>query len=133
MGRPALPKNIHILKGTAKKHPDRMRARENEPENTKSIGAPSKYLSKTEKLFFKEIVRLSITGVLGEADRISVELAANLLMKSRGLWIVDGEVVQATAGEQGLLFKYLAQFGMLPGDRSKLSIDQGKKKNKFDD
>ena len=133
MGRSAIPKNIHILKGTAKKHPDRMRARENEPENKNPIGSPSKYLTKIEKLLFKEIIKLSITGVLGEADRIAVELAANLLMKSRGLYIVDGDVIPATAGEQGLLFKYLAQFGMLPADRSKLSVGPQKKKNKFDD
>jgi hypothetical protein len=133
MARNHLPKNIHILKGTAKQHPERMRERENEPVNKAPIGRPSKYLNTVEKRFFKEIVKNSIDGVLGEADRIAVECAAQLLFKVRGLNIQDGEVVPASAGEQQLLIKYLGQFGMLPADRAKISIDPGKKKSAFDD
>lgn len=133
MARNHLPKNIHILKGTDKKHPDRMRKRENEPENTKPIGEPSEYLTEKEKLFFKEIVDLSIEGVLGEADRIAVEQAACLLAKCRNQNIVDGEIVPATAAEQNQLFKYLSQFGMTPADRSKINLPGKKKKNSFDD
>ncbi len=133
MARLALPKNIHILKGTDKKHPDRMRKRENEPANKSQIGNPSKYLSAIEKRFFKEIVNLSIDGVLGEADRIAVEQAACLLVKCRNLNIVDGEIIPASAAEQNQFFKYLSQFGMTPADRSKISIPGPKKKNIFDD
>jgi hypothetical protein len=133
MARPHLPKNIHILKGTAKQHPERMRERENEPVNTQPIGKPSKHLSKLEKEFFKEIVGLAIDGVLGEADRPAVEFTANLFLKARGLYVVEGEIIPATSGEQQLLFKYLGQFGMLPAERAKLSIEPAKKKSAFDD
>ncbi len=150
MPRNHLPKNIHVLKGTAKQHPERMRERENEPVNKAPIGKPSKYLNTVEKRFFKEIVSNSIDGVLGEADRIAVECAAQLLYKVRGLniiQVVDDShqptedepiklkevVIQATAGEQQLLIKYLGQFGMLPADRAKISIEPGKKKSAFDD
>jgi len=49
MGRQALPKSIHILKGTDKVNPARMKARENEPENINPFGKPPKELSKIEK------------------------------------------------------------------------------------
>ena len=133
MARNHLPKNIHILKGTAKAHPERMRERENEPVNKAPIGKPSKYLSTVEKRFFKEIVDNSIEGVLGKSDRIAVEIAAALLFKVRNLNIVEGEVQPATAGEQQLLCKYLGQFGMLPADRAKLSVEPKKAKSVFDD
>ena len=131
MGRPALPKNVHILKGTAKKDAARMRPRENEPENSSPLGKPSKYLNAKEKLFFKEIAELAIEGVLGQADRIAVEQAACLLAKCRGLHIVDDNVIPATSAEQNQLFKYLSQFGMTPADRAKLSITKPKS-NEYD-
>mgnify|MGYP006935313773 CR=1 FL=1 len=133
MARPALPKNIHVLKGTAKKDPQRMRARENEPENKNPLGKPSDYLNELQKEFFNEIVSDSIEGVLGEADRLAVEQASILLWKCRNLNIIDGDIVQATAAEQSQFFKYLSQFGMTPADRSKISIPKQKEKNRFDD
>ena len=78
MGRQALPKSIHILKGTDKVNPARMKARENEPENINPFGKPPKELSKIEKKHFNQIASESIEGVLGEADRIAVSLAAKL-------------------------------------------------------
>jgi phage terminase small subunit len=122
MARPSLPKHLHILKGTGVKNPARMKARENEPENTDELGKPSKYLNAKEKLFFKEIAELAIEGVLGQADRIAVEQAACLLAKCRGLHIADGSVIPATSAEQNQLYKYLSQFGMTPADRSKINI-----------
>ena len=38
MARPRKPTNILKLTGSAKKHPDRMRERENEPEEKDPIG-----------------------------------------------------------------------------------------------
>jgi len=132
-GRPALPKNIHILKGTGKKHPDRMKARENEPENKSPVKPAPDYFSPVLVKLYNEIVGISIDGVLGEADSIAVEQAAILLSKLRGLHIEDGEVVKATIPEHNQFFKYLSQFGMLPSDRSKIQIAPKKKVNRFDD
>ena len=128
MPQPRVPTNILKMRGADKNHPERIKKRENEPRNINPVGAPSEHLSDIEKEFFKEIVDLSIEGVLGEADRISVEQAACLLVKCRGL----GED-PVTAAEKGLFFKYLGQLGMLPADRSKISIPGKKKKNAFDD
>jgi len=133
MARPFKPLNVHILNGTDKKHPDRMRERQSEPVNTDPIGEPSEHLSPIEVKMFNDIVDSCIDGVLGKADRIAVEIAAKLLAKHNGAYTVDGEVYVMTAGEQNLLSKYLGQFGMLPGDRAKISVKPKKDKNPFDD
>ena len=139
MARPAKPLNVHVLKGTGKSHPDRMRARENEPENINEIGAAPKTLNKIETAAFDEIVKTCIPGVLGEADRIAVEEAARLLIKCRGYSANIGfkkadhiEVVPATQAERTLFAKYLGQFGMTPSERSKIRIEKPAPKNKFD-
>ena len=136
-GRNKLPLNVHKLKNTAKAHPERMRKRENEPENKNPIGKPSRFLTRFEKAAWREIVKWTIDGVLGEADRLAVEQAARLLVKCRGLGttVVEGLEVPlwATIQEQTLFFRYLGQFGMMPADRSKINIPKGKPKNPFDD
>lgn len=125
MARPSLPKNIHILKGTAKKNPSRMKARENEPENAKPIGSIPICLNKQERAAWRRIISESIPGVLGHADRMGVELASRLYAR-----VSTGE---ATGIEYNQLIKLLGQFGMLPADRAKISIPKQKKKNPFDD
>ncbi|MCP5005919.1 MAG: hypothetical protein GY941_18575 [Planctomycetes bacterium] len=133
MARPALPKNIHILKGTAKVNPERMRERENEPENTNPIGKPYDHLTNPEKVAWRQIVKIAIEGVLGEADRLLVEQAAVLLAHCRGNTIEDGKVIKATAAERTLYTKLLGQMGMSPSERSKISINPKNNKNPFDD
>jgi len=51
----------------------------------------------------------------------------------RGFNVENGFVVDPTVSEQQLFTKYLGQFGMLPCDRSKISIDKPKKPNPFAD
>lgn len=119
------PTNILKLRGSDKKHPERIKARENEPVNTQPIGDPPDWLSDPEKEAWQIIVDECIDGVLGKADRIAVACASQLLAVSvAGL---------AAHQEKVLLHRYLGQFGMLPGDRSKISIAKKKPKNEFDD
>jgi len=144
MARPRTPTNILALKGAYKKDPQRLKERENEPENTKPIGEP-KHLTGLEIEFYNEIIDSTIDGVLGAADRIAVEQAAILLVSCRNLRTVEKVIteagedkvvnipVPASPAEKNQLFKYLGQFGMLPADRSKISIAKPKKKNAFDD
>lgn len=134
MARPRTPTNILKLKGVDKQRPQRMKERgDSEPENTNPVGDPPDHLSEIEKSAFNEIVKLSINGVLGEADRLAIEQAAILLIKCRRQYIEDGAVVPATSAEQGQFFKYLSQFGMTPADRSKINVPKQKAKNPFDD
>lgn len=62
------------------------------------------------------IVEESITGVLGQADRIAVELACKLYVR-----VDEGT---ATGVDYNQLIKLLSQFGMTPADRSRLSIPE---------
>lgn len=126
MGRPALPKNVHFLKGTDKKNPARMKAREGEPENVNPLGKPPKELSAEERKYWRVIEKESIEGVLGQADRVAVSLAAMLMAVA---YSKEG----ATAGQMAQLIKLLGQFGMTPADRSKISVPGKQKKNPFDD
>ena len=126
MARPRLPTSILNIRGSFDKHPERKR--ENEPENTNEVGNPPTHLNKLEKAAFREIVKLSIEGVLGEADRLAVEMSACLLVKCRGQYELDGEIILASAAEQNQFFKYLSQFGMCPADRSKIQVPPPKNK-----
>lgn len=126
MGRPKLPKNVHYLKGTDKKDPQRMRARENEPEDTRDLGSVPETLTELERKAWDEIVNNAIPGVLGQADRQAVELAAVLMTKFRAR--------ETTAADIGQLIRLLGQFGMTPSERSKINVGgKGKEENPFAD
>lgn len=132
MGRPRKPTNILELKGSIKKDPLRFKDRENEPQNVNPVGDPPEYLSDEVKAAWYQIVNESIDGVLGEADRIAIEMCAGLYVKLRSPPSDDGKPI-ATAQDHTQFFRYLTQFGMVPADRSKISIPKKKPVNKFDD
>jgi phage terminase small subunit len=125
MARPRKPTNVLILKGAGKKDPQRLRAREGEPENINPTGDPPKHLEGAELAAWGELVGMAIPGVLGEADRMALEVASVLIAKFRAKEISGPELSQLT--------KLLSQFGMTPADRSKINLPGKKKKNAFDD
>jgi len=123
-GRPRTPTNILALKGAYKNHPERLKEREGEVQNVNPVGPAPDELSDEEKVCWNTFVKESIPGVLGEADRVAIAEASMLLAKCKNR--------EATIPERNLLFKFLSQFGMLPADRSKISVPQAKPKNEFD-
>ena len=123
-GRPRTPTNVLALKGSYKKNPDRLKEREGEVQNVNPVGDPPEELTDAEKVCWRTFVKESIPGVLGEADRVAIAQASILLAKCKAK--------EAPITEQNLLFKFLSQFGMLPADRSKISVPQAKPKNEFD-
>ena len=125
MVRPRTPSNILALKGAFKKDPQRLKARENEPANKNPIGRPPTWLNKLEKKAWRTIIKECIEGVLGEADRLAVAVASQILTKC-----MDGK---ADHQDRTLLLRYLGQFGMTPSERTKIAVPKGKPKNKFDD
>ena len=124
-GRPRTPTNILKLRGADKNHPERFKERENEPVNTNPIGKPPSYLDRKEKAVFRWIVKESVAGVLGEADRMAVSIASRLMHGFMESKLTGTELTQ--------LNKLLGQFGMLSADRSKISLPGQEKKNRFDD
>ncbi len=133
MPMPRKPTNILEMTGALKKNPKRYQDRANEPKNLNAIRKPPAHLSKDEKAAYREIIKLSIPGVLGEADTLAVEMAACLLVKCRGQYVVDGKIVPAMATEQSQFFKYLNQFGMSPADRSKISVPKKTESSAWDE
>ena len=126
MPRPRKPTNILKLNGADKKNPSRMRGRENEPLNVNPLGDAPDELNATERKYWDRIKHESIDGVLGEADRIAVSIAAKLMAKA---FSEDGVI----AAELNQLTKLLGQFGMTPSERSRINIPGAKRKNIFDE
>ena len=115
VGRKALPSNIHELKGSFKKNPQRKRDREFEPKALKPLGKPPAKMSVDERAAWLEIAKLAHPGVLCSADRFLVEMSARTLVLIR----------TTHAGNTPLLHRFqmfLAEMGMTPATRSRVSV-----------
>lgn len=124
-GRPRTPTNVLKLRGADKVNPGRLKERENEPISVEPIGKAPDWLTVDERKAFRTFVKESIDGVLGEADRPLVAMASKLMVK-----MMKNEY---THQEITLLNRCLAQMGMNPADRSRISVPQKPKKNRFED
>ena len=119
------PTNIIKLRGGDKRHPERMRERENEPKDDREIRPAPPWLSEDERGCYEYLVSLAIPGVLKACDEPAVASAAKLLMI-----IYSG---QAKVTHYAQFTKLLSQFGMMPADRSKINLQKPPEKNEFDD
>jgi len=122
-GRPVLPTPLKVIKGTARK----CRLNPNEPKPNKDVGAPPKHLTAPQKKVWKELVDQIPHGVLGDSDRVIVEITSVLLADFR---LCKGHI---PASQLGHLRGCLTSLGMTPSDRSKVSATGGKKKNPWDE
>lgn len=110
MSRPKTPTNVLKLRGTLPRHKDR-RA---EPVPTAELGDPPPHLDAATLAAWREIVEIAPRGVLMNADRLAVELAAGLMAQFR-----QGDMLPAGIGHLRAL---LGRLGLTPGDRASLSI-----------
>ena len=117
------PQALRELNGTSKDHPDRQNP--NQPIPTKGIGPPNKVLTEYEQNIWDEIVGISYPGVLGEADRIALEMMCRLVGEMR----MDFESM--TAAKITQLSGLVGRFGMTPSDRSKIVVPKVAKANGF--
>jgi hypothetical protein len=105
--------DVHVMSGATKKNPQRFTDRKRAPQPIAELGKPPKHLTADEKKAWKEIEKQVPPGVLGNTDRIAVEIAAKLLVRFRtGLLLKASEV--------SCLVSLLARFGMTPADRNKI-------------
>lgn len=116
MARPPKPTRVLELTGAFKRHPERKRAREHEPEPPLGIGKPPNSLSESQKARWKEIAKACTW--LTVADRTIVEMTARLWQLMR-----DGA---AGVGELKQLAVNLGRLGMTPSDRSKIQVPKPK-------
>jgi hypothetical protein len=122
MPRPRTPTKILDARGSFKKHPERRR--DGEPEVTSPLGSfPKKKI--TADGCWKELADIAPLGVLTGADRLSVEIAANLMVEYRKA------PDEMQTSRLTLLNRLLGQFGMTPSDRARLSIPKAGNENPF--
>src|SRR4051812_9883515 len=112
MGRPRTPSAVLELTGSFKKHPDRKKARAQEPVASGPIGTPPARFDAELTEIWYEMVDLIPPGVLAKSDRLAVEIACRLTRKV----FHDG----INGAELSTLNSLLARFGMTPADRSKV-------------
>lgn len=124
MGAPKKPSALKAVQGTDQKNKDRMNP--NEPTPSRGIGPANKTLTGYEKEIWDEVVGISYAGVLGEADRIALEMMCRLIAEMRL------DFVEMTAAKITQLSQLLGRFGMTPSDRTKIVVPKQKESNPFE-
>lgn len=123
MPRPRKPTAVLEAKGAFKKDPQRRR--DGEPVVDTPLGNPPAHMTELETACWFEIAELAPRGVLTSADRVTVEALAHLLAEFRT------KKADFSASAHARMYAYLGQLGMMPAERSKLSIEKPKDVNPF--
>lgn len=124
MARHAQPRAVAELKGAAKKHPERYR--KEPPKSDLQVGnVPARFTAAQQEAWL-ELTTYAPTGVLAGADRLTLEVGAQLLAQFRQ----DGD--DFPANKIGHLIGILARLGMSPADRQKLGTEKKEAGNPFD-
>lgn len=116
MARPRKPTLLHVINGTAKVHPERMREREHEPAaegvDLRDIEAPE-HLDKLHADLWNELRVHLHARVSSEQDATAFEALVRLVMTMR--------LGKAASADFARLQAYLGEFGMTPASRSKVA------------
>jgi len=126
MARNKTPTTVLETRGAGKKHPERMREREGEPQPAGAIGRPPDSLNETERAIWSEVASTLPEGVLGDTDRIAMERLCRLICQAR----YDPD--NFTSAREKDLISYLGRFGMTPSDRAKITIPQQSQSSGWD-
>ena len=126
MARPRTPTNIIDLKGAFKVNPERKRPAEPAPNAPFDLKPPA-YLLACQKKTWREVVKRVPAGVLGDADRMHVEIVACLLADFRSL---QGAMDTTRIGR---LTQEMGKLGLNPSARASLVVDKPKANKYADD
>ena len=118
--------NILQLTGAKRRNRKRYADRGNAPVDNRGIGRCPAFLTGSQKVAWKELVKNSPPGVLQRSDRIAVEMVARLMVQIR-----EGD--GATAATQAVLTSMLQKLGMTPTSRNSISIPAPEPSNPFAD
>ncbi len=122
-----VPINLLRLRGAIKKNPARLKERESEPVPKAALGDPPGHLAKDERKCWRELISKAPYGVIGDCDAWEVEIASCLMAQYRR------SRLDMPAARLNLLHSIMGRFGFTPADRSRISVSQPEKTNKFDD
>jgi len=125
MARHAQPREVAELKGATRRNPQRYR--KESPKSEQPLGLAPEHLSPGAKALWFEIENLAPRGVLTGADRLTLEILAELLSEWRE------SPREFAVGKYTHLIGCLARLGMSPADRQKLGMEKAKEGNAFDD
>jgi phage terminase small subunit len=117
MGRNNTPTAILDAKGSFIKHPDRKRT--GEPSTDRPLGPPPKWLSKEEKIVWKDLAKQSLPGVLMFSDRNMFELLVVFTAQFRSR-------APMTSSDRAMMITLSSKFALTPADRSKVTVDKPK-------
>lgn len=118
------PTAVHEAKGSYVKDPQRRR--KTEPKPRKGIGSAPVKTSTEFAEVWDEIVDNICPGVLGNSDRIHMEMTVNTLIEYRR----DPEGM--SAANKTLLKSLLGHMGMNPVDRTRIVAEQEEQQSKED-
>jgi phage terminase small subunit len=125
MARPRTATSLLLIRNSFKKHPERLKEREQEPMPTADIGEPPKYLTKAQQNIWNEFVAIIPPGVVRNTDRPWMGMAVRLMHRERKGML--------PAQERAQLMSLLSRMGMNPSDRARLKADPSKKKKETDE
>ena len=115
MPRPRTPTAKLQAKGSFLKHPERKRARAQEPRPTGTIGQPPPRFRGMRRAIWLELVAIIPAGVAADCDRWAVELLVCLMSKFRS--------GRAKSSEAKQIESLLGKMGLTPADRSYVSAE----------
>lgn len=125
MARHPQPREVAKLKGADRIHPERYRKQP--PTVEYELGDAPEHLTIEARKCWVEISTYAPIGVLKGADRITLELASNLLAEYRN------NPSEFAVGKYTHLIGLLARLGMTPADRQKLGTEKPKEGNPFEE
>ena len=123
MPNPKKPTALRELHGTANRN--KQRNIDSPATATRGIGPAGNVLSENQRAIWDEIVGISYAGVMGEADRIALELMCRLVEEMRL------NFAEMSASKMTQLNSILSKFGMTPSDRTKITVPKIEKANGF--
>lgn len=126
MPRPRKSYDQAVLSGSAAVNKGRFEGRKNAPKTTGDIGSPPKHLDAETKKLWKELAKAIPAGVAGASDRLTVELAAQLLSQFRAA------PATMQASRVSLLLTLMSRLGLDPQARTKLQVEQPSDTGKAD-
>jgi phage terminase small subunit len=114
MPTPRKPTAVLKLSGSSSKHPERLKARDREPQADPTLGNVPRHLDADQKKIWAELVDQIPPCVATKSDRMIIEIAVRMVCKLR-----NGTIM---ASELSTLTRCLSQLGMTPADRSKIHV-----------
>lgn len=106
-----LPTVVKELRGTLQP----CRTNPDEPKPAEPLGDPPAHLARDEKAVWRELIRITVPGVLTIQDRLIAETLCLLVAKMRRRESMQG-------AERAQLTACLSKMGLTPADRTRVSV-----------